>query len=54
MNDYNIELIFSVWIKDEKKHIFIRNDLREQIFETLTKNNVDMPYETVSVIMDRK
>jgi len=51
MNDYNIELIFRVWIKDEKKHIVMRNDLREQVFKTLTQNDIDMPYETVSVIM---
>jgi len=46
MNDYNIELIFRVWIKDEKKHIVMRNDLREQVFKTLTQNDIDMPYET--------
>lgn len=54
MNDYNIELIFRVWIEDEKKHIDLRNDLREKIFETLTKNDIDMPYETVSVIMNKE
>src|SRR6056297_1667465 len=52
MNDYNIELIFRVWIKDEKKHIDLRNNLREQVFNTLTQNDIDMPYETVSVIMN--
>jgi len=54
MNDYNIELIFRVWIKDEKKHIVLRNDLREKVFETLTQNDIDMPYETVSVIMNKE
>jgi small conductance mechanosensitive channel len=54
MNDYNIELIFQVWIKNEKKHIDLRNDLREQVFKTLTQNDIDMPYETVSVIMNNK
>lgn len=54
MNDYNIELIFRVWIKDEKKHIDLRNNLREQVFNTLTQNDIDMPYETVSVIMNNK
>jgi len=51
LNDYNIELIFRVWIKDEQKHISKSNNLREKIFETLTKENVDMPYETVNVIV---
>jgi len=54
MNDYNIELIFSVWISDEKKHIFIENTLREQIFQALTENDIDMPYETVSIIMNKE
>lgn len=52
MNDYNIELIFRVWIKDEKNHNNLRNDLREQVFNTLTQNDIDMPYETVSIIMN--
>src|SRR6056297_785419 len=53
LNDYNIELIFRVWIKDEQKHISKSNNLREKIFETLTKENVDMPYETVNVIVSK-
>ena len=54
MNDYNIELIFQVWIKNEKNHIDIRNDLREEVFNTLTQNDIEMPYETLSVIMNKE
>jgi len=54
MNDYNIELIFQVWIKNEKNHIDLRNNLREEVFNTLTQNDIEMPYETLSVIMNKE
>ena len=54
MNDYNIELIFQVWIKNEKNHIDLRNNLREVVFNTLTQNDIEMPYETLSVIMNKE
>jgi len=54
MNDYNIELIFQVWIKNEKNHIDLRDNLREEVFNTLTQNDIEMPYETLSVIMNKE
>ncbi|KAA3602046.1 MAG: mechanosensitive ion channel family protein [Calditrichaeota bacterium] len=54
IKDFNIELIFRVWIKDEKKHIPIRFKLREQILDTLVKADVKMPFETINVILDKK
>jgi len=48
-NDYNIELIFRIWIKNEKDHIAARFDLREKLNDTLLNENVSMPYETIEV-----
>lgn len=48
-NDYNIELIFKIWIKNEKDHIAARFDLREKLNDTLLNENVSMPYETIEV-----
>lgn len=47
INDYNLELELRAWIRDERRHIELRNDLRERIFETLRANDVDMPLETL-------
>ncbi|WP_051633354.1 mechanosensitive ion channel family protein [Thermonema rossianum] len=54
INDYNIELIFRVWIRDEKQHIALRFQLREAILKTLLEAKVNMPYETLSVIMNKQ
>lgn len=54
LNDYNVELELRVWLEDERRHLQKRFELREQIFKTLTANNIDMPFETVqSIIVDR-
>ncbi|GIX42092.1 MAG: hypothetical protein KatS3mg129_1825 [Leptospiraceae bacterium] len=53
INDYNIELIFRVWIKNEKEHIKIRYMLREQILETLLEHKINMPYETIQILLKR-
>ncbi len=49
MNDYNLSLVFMVWIKDERKHIELRNLLTEHIYNMMLKNNIDLPYETINV-----
>lgn len=49
INDYNIELIFRVWIKNEKDHIILRFRLREQILQQLIHAKVNMPYETLDI-----
>jgi small conductance mechanosensitive channel len=49
-----VELELRVWLEDERRHLQKRFELREQIFKTLTANNIDMPFETVqSIIVDR-
>lgn len=49
LNDYNIALRLQVWIDDETRHIAIRNQLRELLFEALRHAQIDMPYETFAL-----
>ncbi len=49
LNDYNTELQFQAWIKDERKHVVKRYELRENIFNILRDNGVDMPFETLKI-----
>lgn len=49
INDYNLEIELRAWIRDERRHIEMRTDLRERIFETLRANDVDMPLETLQL-----
>jgi len=48
LNDYNVALELRVWLEDERQHMQKRFELREQVFKTLSANDVDMPFETVS------
>lgn len=49
INDYNLEVELRAWIRNERRHIELRTDLRERIFETLRANDVDMPLETLQL-----
>ena len=49
LNDYNVELELRVWIMDEKKHILLRLELCERIFESLRSAKIDMPHETLQL-----
>ncbi len=49
LNDYNIELELQVWIHDERQHVKQRFMLREQIYVTLIKEGVEMPFETLTI-----
>ena len=49
LNDYNILIELRVWIKDERKHVGKRAELREEIFNAFNKAGVDMPYETIQI-----
>lgn len=52
LNDYNVEVSFRVWLKNEKEHIPARFGLREELFELFRSSGVDMPYETLVVKND--
>ncbi|OKH18898.1 mechanosensitive ion channel family protein [[Limnothrix rosea] IAM M-220] len=49
LNDYNIALQLQVWLLDERTHLLERFDLRECVFNALTKAGVDMPFETIKI-----
>ena len=49
LNDYNVELELQVWIHDERKHISLRYNLREQVFDALNRAGIEMPFETLTV-----
>lgn len=49
LNDYNIALRVSAWIRNEREHVAERFALRELVFNTLRDGQVDMPYETFAV-----
>ena len=49
LNDYNVELELQAWIEDEREHVSQRFALREQVYQTLTKAGVDMPFETIQL-----
>lgn len=49
LNDYNVALQLRVWLADERKHIPVRFELRERVFECLRAAGVEMPYETLQL-----
>jgi small conductance mechanosensitive channel len=50
LNDYNVALSLQAWLKDETRHIFKRHELREKVFNALTSEGVDMPFETIRLM----
>ena len=46
LGDYNITLLFSAWIYDERRHRKILAELRERAYEALMEAGVDMPFQT--------
>jgi small conductance mechanosensitive channel len=49
INDYNAEMELQVWIYDEKNHIDVRFQLREDLFNALNAAGIVMPYETIQL-----
>lgn len=49
LNDYNVALQLQVWLRDERRHIPERFELRERVFKALTEAGVEMPFETIRV-----
>ncbi len=50
LNDYNVVLELEAWLRDERRHIEKRCEIREKIFRTFTKEDIDMPYETIRIV----
>jgi len=49
LNDYNVELELQAWIHDERKHVSLRYNLREQAFDALNQAGIEMPFETLTI-----
>lgn len=49
LNDYNVAVELQAWIKDERSHVEKRAELREKVFEALTKAHIEMPFETLQL-----
>ena len=49
VGDFNVQLSLHVWIKDEKKHLQVRPDLRRRMYEALRTQKIDMPFETIQL-----
>jgi len=50
LNDYNITMELQVWLENEREHVEMRSTLREVVYNTLLKADVDMPFETLKVL----
>jgi len=49
LNDYNVVMELQVWLDDERRHVEKRYELREKVFNTLTRAGVDLPFETLQL-----
>ena len=49
LNDFNNTLELQVWLDDERRHVEKRFELREKMFNALTRAGVDMPFETLQL-----
>ncbi len=49
LNDYNNEIELRVWIDNERMHVGKRAELKEQIYNTLFRAGIEMPYETIQL-----
>jgi small conductance mechanosensitive channel len=52
INDYNVLLTLQAWLRDERRHIPKRFDLRERAFDALRSAEVDMPFETIRTLTE--
>jgi small conductance mechanosensitive channel len=51
LNDYNVALELRTWLKDERQHLQKRFELREKVFKALTAARVEMPFETIQLVL---
>ena len=50
LNDFNVAMELQVWVKNERQHVEMRSNLREKVFNQLTRARVDMPFETFKIL----
>lgn len=49
LNDYNVAMELQAWLDDERRHVEKRFELREKVFNTLTRAGVELPFETLQL-----
>jgi len=49
LNDYNVVVELRAWLDDERQHVRKRLELREQAFERLRAEQIEMPLETIQL-----
>lgn len=49
LNDYNVAMELQAWIHDERLHVAKTFELREKVFNILTRAGVEMPVETLDI-----
>lgn len=54
INDYNVAVELRAWLSDERIHVPVRFELRERAYLALSKAGVDMPLETLNVILKKQ
>lgn len=54
LNDYNIALALQAWLENERNHVEKRFELREKMFNTLDTAGVQMPFETLQILLPEK
>ncbi len=47
LGDYFVTLELGVWLYDERRHINVKSNLREAIFNAFNREGIDMPFETL-------
>jgi small conductance mechanosensitive channel len=50
LNDYNVALELQAWLKNERLHVEKRSELRENVFDTLNQEGIEMPFETIQLM----
>ena len=49
LNDYNVAVELQAWIKDERRHVEKRVELREKVYNALNAAKIEMPFETIQL-----
>ncbi|RJP88640.1 MAG: mechanosensitive ion channel family protein [Desulfobacteraceae bacterium] len=49
LNDYSVALELQAWLRDERRHVEKRYELREKVFKALTAAGIEMPFQTIQL-----
>lgn len=49
LNDYNVAMNLQAWIENERRHVEKRFELREKVYNALSREGVEMPFETLQL-----